>query len=142
MRLKLLPLIVNVAKTWRLPLRSTFSPAPPSAHGTKTMTLNGIDSLICFAALAGTVKIASAATRNIIIAVFFIVSLIVEFLSEVFLSKPKGKSFQRMTRHNLASEWLNQFGGRSWRVKLPDVKPSDFPRLSNVRHRRTNTVNY
>ena len=67
----MLPLIVNVINVCKGPLRSTSSPAPPAAQGTKTVRVISDISLICFAALAWTVKSASAANRNIIIVVFF-----------------------------------------------------------------------
>jgi hypothetical protein len=63
--------MVNVIKVCKGPLRSTSSPAPPAAHGTKTVKLMSLTSLTCFVALAGTVKSASAANRNIIIVIFF-----------------------------------------------------------------------
>src|SRR5207245_101617 len=50
--LTLLPLIVKVISVCSGPLRSTISPAPPAAHGTKTDSRISFDSLTVTAAFA------------------------------------------------------------------------------------------
>src|SRR4029077_12052573 len=89
--------MVSVIKLCKGPLRSTSSPAPPAAHGTKTVKLMSLISLTCFAALAGTVKSASAAKRSIIVVVFFFIG---SFL------QPKGKVILADTPHQTRARML------------------------------------
>jgi len=77
--------MVNVSKVCSGPLRSTISPAPPAAHGTKTERVISLLVLDSTAALAGDIKIAITALRTIILVTLFIVefSLHVKAISAI-----------------------------------------------------------